>query len=105
MKGVQRQIAWQKKIDKFEMQLIDILLNHWTLTFDILLTKWINSLFCLLLSDKLLTKSYFFEFLGCVLQDIEILGGDLTAAENGQGFFAEQDDDCARECEQNADCQ
>ena len=27
-KGVQRQIARQKKIDKFEMQLIDILLNH-----------------------------------------------------------------------------
>ena len=45
------------------------------------------------------------EYLGCVLQDIEILGGDLTAAENGQGFFAEQDDDCARDCEENADCQ
>ena len=43
--------------------------------------------------------------LGCVLEDTEILGGDLTKEENGLGFVAQQDDDCSLECEQNKECQ
>merc|ERR1740129_117102 len=42
---------------------------------------------------------------GCILDDIEILGGDLPVDQGGQGFFAERDDDCAKSCEDNARCQ
>ena len=44
-------------------------------------------------------------FAGCILDDIEILGGDLPVDQGGQGFFAERDDDCAKSCEDNARCQ
>ena len=40
-----------------------------------------------------------------VLEDTEILGGDLTKEENGLGFVAQQDDDCSLECEKNKECQ
>ena len=43
--------------------------------------------------------------LGCLLEDIEILGGDLTIQERGEGFQAPNDDDCSRECENNAACE
>jgi len=42
---------------------------------------------------------------GCILDDIEILGGDLPVDQGGQGFFSERDDDCAKSCEDNARCQ
>jgi len=41
---------------------------------------------------------------GCVLEDIEILGGDLPINQGGQGVFADRDDDCAKSCEDNGKC-
>ena len=43
--------------------------------------------------------------LGCVLEDIEILAGDLTKEEQGEGFQAANDDDCSRNCENNVACE
>ena len=41
------------------------------------------------------------KLLGCILDDYEIIGGDL----NRKGVFADRDDDCAIQCEDNSDCQ
>jgi len=42
---------------------------------------------------------------GCVLEDVEIIGGDLPFNAGGGGFAADRDDDCAKECEDNPACQ
>ena len=44
-------------------------------------------------------------FSGCVLEDVEIIGGDLPFNAGGGGFAADRDDDCAKECEDNPACQ
>ena len=46
----------------------------------------------------------FFLHSGCTMDDINILGGDLPSNQGGGGFFADYDDNCAKECEDNPRC-
>ncbi len=44
-------------------------------------------------------------FAGCVVRNFEIIGGDLPIRQQGGGFNEQYEDDCAKACEDNPQCQ